>query len=268
MPGILVTNDDGIHAPGLQALARALDALGHVTVVAPDRNWSAAGHPKTLHKPLRVQPVVWTDGRTTYACSGAPPDCVALALMGLVEGPFDLVVSGINNNYNLGSDVIYSGTVAGAMEACINGVPAIAVSMGPNLQGDPEVAAALDHASLIAAEVAGNALLHGLPEQTMLNVNIPWGSARHFRGIEITRLGRRVYRDVLVRRDDPWGRPYYWIGGEVPTGIPDDGTDMGAIEHGFVSVTPLGIDLTQHDLLGMLQEWDFSKEHRPVEYNE
>jgi 5'-nucleotidase len=267
MPQILVTNDDGIHAPGLQALACALDDLGHVTVVAPDRNWSAAGHPKTLHKPLRVQPVVWTDGRKTYACSGAPSDCVALAMLGLVEGPFDLVVSGINNNYNLGSDVIYSGTVAGAMEACINGLPAIAVSMGPNLYSDPEVAATLDHASAVAAEVAQNALIHGLPPQTMLNVNIPWSSARHFRGIEITRLGRRVYRDLLVQRDDPWGRPYYWIGGEVPTGIPDDGTDIGATEHGFVSVTPLGIDLTRHDLLGALSDWHFSKKHRSAENN-
>jgi 5'-nucleotidase len=261
MANILVTNDDGVQAPGIFALAKALEELGHVTVVAPERNWSAAGHPKTLHKPLRVQKITWPEGRTAYACSGAPSDCVALALMGAVQGPFDLVVSGINGGFNLGSDVIYSGTVAGAMEAIITGVPAIAVSMGRHPDGGAtveEIERSLAHAAAVAVEVTRNALLHGLPELTMLNVNIPWHSATDYRGIETTRLGRRVYRDKLIERDDPWGRPYYWIGGEIPSGIPDDGTDIGAIERGFVSVTPLGIDLTRHSALTALQEWQMA----------
>ncbi len=260
MPTILITNDDGVQAPGIQALAQALDALGTVIVVAPDRNWSAAGHPKTLHKPLRVQSVTWDDGRQVLACSGAPSDCVALALLGLVESPVDLVVSGVNSNYNLASDVIYSGTVAGAMEACITGVPAVAISMGPPEEHIASVQSALTHVGFVAAEIVRHVLMNGLPQQVMLNVNVPWSSAREFRGIEVTRLGRRIYRDVLVKRDDPWGRPYYWIGGEIPGGVPDDGTDIGAVENGIVSVTPLGIDLTQHDLLGTISDWNFAKE--------
>jgi 5'-nucleotidase len=255
MVKILVTNDDGVQAPGIYALARALEVLGDVTVVAPERNWSAAGHPKTLHKPLRVQKIAWPEGRIAYACSGAPSDCVALALMGAVEGPFDLVVSGINGGHNLGSDVIYSGTVAGAMEAIITGVPAVAVSMGRAPGVDAESECVMAHAAAIAVEVTQNVLAHGLPELTMLNVNIPWHLAAEYRGIEVTRLGRRVYRDKLIERDDPWGRPYYWIGGEIPSGIPDEGTDIGAIERGFVSVTPVGIDLTRHSVLAALQEW-------------
>jgi 5'-nucleotidase len=256
MTNILVTNDDGVQAPGIYALARALDGLGEVTVVAPERNWSAAGHPKTMHKPLRIKQLPWPDGRPAYACSGAPSDCVALALMGAVEGPFDLVVSGINSDFNLGSDVIHSGTVAGAMEAIITGVPAIAISMGRRPAGSSvEAEAALAQAAVIAVEVAEKVLVHGLPKLTMLNVNVPWHSIAEYQGIEVTRLGRRVYRDKLITRDDPWGRPYHWIGGEIPTGVPDEGTDIGAVERGFVSVSPLGLDLTQYSALEALQAW-------------
>jgi 5'-nucleotidase len=151
------------------------------------------------------------------------------------------------------------------MESCINGVPAVAVSLGPDVKSGTGAPTVLAHAGAIAAEIIQNVLARGLPEQTMLNVNVPWSSADVFRGIEITRLGRRVYRDMLVRRDDPWGRPYYWIGGEVPSGIPDDGTDIGAIENGIVSVTPLGIDLTRHDFLAVLKEWRFSRTHEATE---
>lgn len=260
MPNILITNDDGVQAPGIQALAQALDTFGTVTVVAPDRNWSAAGHPKTLHKPLRVEKATWGDGRTVMACSGAPSDCVALAILGLVDAPIDLVVSGVNSNYNLASDVFYSGTVAGAMEACISNIPAIAISMGPPQGSDTPADKALAHAGFVAAQVVRNVLEHGMPSNVMLNVNLPWSSAEDFRGIELTRLGKRIYRDVLVTRDDPWGRPYYWIGGEIPAGVPDDGTDIGAIENGIVSVTPLGIDLTHHNFLAQMASWRFATE--------
>ncbi|MCB0116336.1 MAG: 5'/3'-nucleotidase SurE, partial [Caldilineaceae bacterium] len=247
-------------APGIQALAEALDEFGSVFVVAPDRNWSAAGHPKTLHKPLRVQQVTWLDGRKALACSGAPSDCVALALLGLISGPIDLVVSGVNSNYNLATDVFYSGTVAGAMEACISDIPAIAFSMGPAHDSPVPEDKALTHAGFVAADIVRNVFAHGMPPHVMLNVNIPWASAERFRGIEVTRLGQRIYRDALVKADDPWGRPYYWIGGELPIGVPDDGTDIGAVENGIVSVTPLGVDLTRHDFRAEMAGWSFAKE--------
>jgi 5'-nucleotidase len=255
MTKILITNDDGIHAEGIRWLADALDELGEVTVLAPERNWSASGHPKTLHKPLRIQPVQWTDGRTVYACSGAPSDCVALALMGAVQKPFDLVVSGINSNYNLGSDVLYSGTVAAAMEAIISDVPAVAVSLAPGGEGEILNPAANRHAAWVTQGLVQAVLRYGLPAHCLLNVNVPRASVDNFAGMAWTRLGRRIYRDELVVRDDPWGRPYYWIGGEIPSGVPDDGTDIGTVEQGVVSVTPLGIDLTRQDLLPRLAEW-------------
>ncbi len=256
MARILVTNDDGVFSRGIQALARALDAVGPVTVLAPERNWSAAGHPKTMHKPLRIKEVTWPDGRVVHACSGAPSDCVALGLLGAVDhGPFELVVSGINQGYNLGTDVIYSGTVAGAMEAIINGVAAIAISVAW-LDDDEVFEELLAHAAQIGARLAGRVLDDGLPQQALLNVNVPASSATDFQGIEVTRLGRRIYRDVVVAREDPWGRPYYWIGGQVPTGIPEDGSDVGAVERGRVSVTPVGVDLTCYPCLDVLRSWE------------
>ncbi|MBX3051052.1 MAG: 5'/3'-nucleotidase SurE [Caldilineaceae bacterium] len=257
MPNILVTNDDGVNASGIQALAAALDAVGTVTVIAPERNWSAAGHPKTLHKPLRMSEVVWPDGRTAYASSGAPSDCVALGLLGAVDVTFDLVVSGINSAYNLSTDVFYSGTVAGAMESIINGVPALAVSLGGPESGSarPDVVEA--GAAEIAAEIAAQAIANGLPAYTLLNINLPRLPRGELRGVQTTHLGQRIYRDVLVKRMDPWGRPYFWFGGEIPTGIPADGSDIGAVENGYVSVTPLGIDLTSHASLPHLDGWHF-----------
>ncbi|HRJ41088.1 MAG: 5'/3'-nucleotidase SurE [Caldilineaceae bacterium] len=257
MPNILVTNDDGVNASGIQALAKALDAIGSVTVIAPERNWSAAGHPKTLHKPLRLTPLVWPDGRTAYASSGAPSDCVALGLLGAVDMSFDLVVSGINSAYNLGTDVFYSGTVAAAMESIINGVAALAVSLGGAESGPASREAAELAAAAIAAEIALEALTKGLPANTLLNINLPRLVRAELRGVQSTRLGRRVYRDVLDTRMDPWGRPYYWFGGEIPTGIPEDGSDIGAVENGYVSVTPLGIDLTSYPTLALLEGWRF-----------
>ncbi|RME64396.1 MAG: 5'/3'-nucleotidase SurE, partial [Caldilineae bacterium] len=260
MTNILITNDDGVNAPGIMALAKAMDALGAVTVIAPERNWSAAGHPKTLHKPLRLTPVTWPDGRTAYACSGAPSDCVALGLLGALDIHFDLVISGINSTFNLGTDVIYSGTVAGAMEALINGTPAIAVSLGrtadaPGGEESVEGPRARAATAEITAFLAEQVLAHGLPENTLLNVNVPRMAPDRLRGIQVTRLGRRIYRDVVDRRVDPWGRPYYWFGGEFPTGVPEDGSDIGAVENGYVSVTPLGIDFTNTSALRVLSSW-------------
>lgn len=251
MPRILVTNDDGVHAQGLLALKQALDSLGEVIVFAPDHNWSAAGHTKTMHKPLRVEETTLADGSPALTSNGAPSDCVALAVLGLVDPPIDLVISGINLGANMGYDITYSGTVAGAMEAVVNGIPAIAVSQ--EIQDGVEVDFSL--AANVARRMAALVLEKGLPPDTFLNVNCPARPARVPPDIVVTRLGRRVYRDALVRREDPRGRPYYWIGGDPPTGVPEPGTDVGALAEGNVSVTPITMDMTHYRFLADLRTW-------------
>jgi 5'-nucleotidase len=242
---ILVTNDDGYTAPGLLALKTALSGVGRVMVVAPEHNFSASGHVKTMHKPLRINPVELADGSSAYTASGAPSDCVALVLLGALDFKPDVVVSGINPNCNLGHDVTYSGTVTAAMEGAIGGVPSIAVSV--------DAPQAYPIAAAFAARLATRVLDKGLPPGVLLNVNAPQPPIH---GVRITRMGQRVYRDELVVRHDPRGRPYYWIGGEVPSGVPDEGTDIWAIENGYLSVTPIQLDLTAHDCTATLRSWD------------
>ncbi|HVN52943.1 MAG TPA: 5'/3'-nucleotidase SurE [Anaerolineaceae bacterium] len=254
---ILVTNDDGITAPGLLALAQEMRKIGQVSVLAPDRNWSASGHVKTLDRPLRVRETLLADGTPAFTSDGAPSDCVALALLGLFSEKIDMVVSGINPNGNFGHDVTYSGTVTAAMEGAIAGLPSIAVSVEPN---EP-VIGPLDYGptARIARRVAEQVIAHGLPERTLLNVNVPYLPEDQIRGILVTRMGLRIYRDLLVRREDPRGRPYYWIGGEAPTGVPDEGTDFGAFSRGYVSVTPLQLDLTSYTALEAMESWDWGE---------
>jgi len=249
---ILLTNDDGINAPGLDALRQALAPIARLAVFAPDHNWSAAGHTKTMHKPLRVHHVPLQDGTEAYTTTGAPSDCVALALLGILPRRPDLVVSGINQGPNLGHDVTYSGTVAGAMEAVIFGLPAVAVSLDSYERQDFSLAAQ------VAARVVGRVMERGLPAGVFLNVNVPCLPAgSEVPGVAITRMGRRVYRDVLIERQDPRGRPYYWIGGDVPGGHEDEGTDIWAVANGYVSVTPIHLDMTAHELLPELRTWEF-----------
>jgi 5'-nucleotidase len=262
MAHILLTNDDGIDASGLRALIHALRPLARVSIFAPDHNWSAAGHTKTMHKPLRVDryPLVLggangeqgaEDQVEAYTTTGAPSDCVALALLGVLPEPPDLVVSGINQGANLGHDVTYSGTVAAAMEAVISGLPAVAISL------DSDGRESFSFAARVAALVVDRVLRRGLPLGTFLNINVPRCRQDEIAGLRITRLGRRVYRDVLVQRQDPRGRPYYWIGGEPPTGHRDEGTDIWAVANRYVSVTPIHLDMTAHELIPMLRDWDF-----------
>jgi 5'-nucleotidase len=255
MPHILVTNDDGVNAPGLLALAQSMRLLGEVTVLAPDRNWSASGHVKTLDRPLRVREVRLADGQPAMSSDGAPSDCVALALLGLLPNPVDLVVSGINPNANLGHDVTYSGTVTAAMEAAIGGVSGIAVSLdSPEAHVGP-----LDYApaARIANRIAAQVFRHRLPDGVLLNVNVPYAVDADIRGIVFTRQGLRVYRDRLERRTDPRSRPYYWIGGEAPTGVKEDGTDIGMLSQNYVTVTPLHLDLTAYTALKSISSWQF-----------
>ena len=246
---ILVTNDDGVQSPGLLALKRALDGVGQVTVFAPDRNWSAAGHSKTMHKPLRISQVELADGTAAYTTNGAPSDCVGLALLGAIPVRPDLVLSGINQGANLGHDITYSGTVAGAMEAVVGGVPAIAVSLNAREWGDFGAVTAL------VIDLAHHVLGNGLPPNTLLNVNAPALPSGQVAGVAVTRLGQRVYRDILIERTDPTGRPYYWIGGEPPTGVEEEGTDIGAVARGYISVTPLTMDMTDYQFIEHLRSW-------------
>ena len=253
---ILVTNDDGVNAPGLLALAQAMRALGEVSVLAPDRNWSASGHVKTLDRPLRVKNAALADGTPALATDGAPSDCVALAVLGVVPEPIDLVVSGINGGMNIGHDLTYSGTVTAAMEGAIAGLPAIAFS----LEAPAVLEGALDYtpAAQVAQKVAANVIRYGLPEGVLLSVNVPYLPLDQIRGVQITRQGLRIYKDALVRRDDPRGRPYYWIGGDAPDGVPEEGTDIGALRQGFVSVTPVHLDLTAHRMMDSLRGRDWA----------
>jgi len=246
---VLITNDDGIQAPGLLALKQALEQVAEVTVLAPSRNWSASGHVKTMHKPLRVSETTLADGSHALMTTGAPSDCVALAFLGVVSEPIDIVVSGINQGPNLGHDVTYSGTVTAAMEGVISGVPSIAVSLNSFSSGR------FDYAASFAARLALRLSEEELPPYTLLNVNVPDVPEDKIAGMLITRQGLRIYRDELVHRFDPRNRPYYWISGEPLAGEFEEGTDEWAVENNYVSVTPLQLDLTAHGLLERLREW-------------
>jgi 5'-nucleotidase len=253
---ILVTNDDGVYASGLLALAKALKPLGKVSIVAPDHNWSVTGHTKTLHRPLRVKEVQ-LDELTALSTDGAPSDCVALAFMGLLPEPIDLVVSGINPAPNLGNDITYSGTVTAAMEGVIWGLKSVAISLNvgdrPN---PPKIDYAL--AAQVGYTVCKKVLENGLPDGILLNVNVPSLPAENIKGYRISRQGMRIYKDFLVQREDPFGKPYYWIGGEIPGGIPEEGTDIGDLDAGYISITPIHLDMTAHAQLELLRTWDWS----------
>jgi len=244
-PLILVCNDDGIKASGITALAESLSALGHVVVVAPDRERSAAGHSLTLSRPLRVV----TERPNWYAVDGTPTDCVALAFTELLDRRPDLVAAGINHGWNLGDDVTYSGTVAIAMEATLKGVPAFAISSPAGREGELRAAAEC------ARRLAGEILERGLPNDTLLNVNVPDRPADAIPAWVITRQGRRVYSESVVRNVDPRGLPYYWIGGMPPTWKSGGGTDDAAVRDGFISITPLHLDLTNERAIRELAAW-------------
>jgi len=251
---ILITNDDGVHAEGLMVLKAALDKIGHVFVVAPDRPRSACGHSITLHKPLRAEKVTLRDGSVAFSSNGTPSDCISLALLGMLDEPVDLVVSGINHGPNLGWDLTYSGTVSAAMEAAITGVASFAISVTTNSSHiDYGVAAGL------AADVARILEHNKLPESTLLNVNVPDLPASDIKGIQITRQGKRRYSGQLEKRTDPMGRDYYWLGGDLPEDTLEEGTDVHAIAEGWVSVTPVHLDLTDYGSMDAVRSWGIER---------
>ncbi len=248
-PLILVSNDDGIRSAGLRALAESLQGLGEVMVVAPDRERSAAGHSLTLTQPLRATAV----DAGWYSVDGTPTDCITLAVMELLPRRPALVAAGINHGSNLGDDVTYSGTVASAIEATLQGVPAFAISVAG--EGELDFRAAAACARRLAEEI----LRHGMPRDTLLNVNVPDLPREAIRGIAITRQGRRVYSETVVRNVDPRGKTYYWIGGAAATWEQSGGgTDYDAVRDGWISVTPLHLDLTNHGALAELRSWRLS----------
>jgi 5'-nucleotidase len=237
---ILITNDDGIRAEGLAALAEVASEFGEVKVAAPDHERSACGHAMTMHEPLRVKEVKWRFGKA-YEVSGVPVDCVNVGLTIAWPDGCDLVLSGINHGANLGFDVTYSGTVGGAMEGAINGIPAIAVSMATLDYGD---GLHLEAGVRWMRENWDWLVATAIPPGTFLNVNVPAVPFSEIRGSRIARMGRRVYRDRVEQRHDPAGRAYFWQGGVMVTDPPLPGTDVHAVGENFVSVTPLRLDWT------------------------
>jgi 5'-nucleotidase len=248
---ILITNDDGYQSEGLAALHLALSDVGETVVVAPDRNWSAAGHYRKLFDPLRAWEGTLLDGSPALLCDGTPADCVALAVMGLLPRKPDMVIAGINLGANLGTDLLYSGTVAAAMEGAIFGVPGIAVSQMRPKEGVWDFRAAQAAVVRLVRQLSARQLPPGI----LLNMNVPARTPEDVRGIKIARLGRRSYRDELVVRHDPRGKPYYWIGGSEPEDHHEDGTDVSAIAAGYVSLTPAHMDLTSHRWIEELERW-------------
>ena len=241
---ILVSNDDGVHADGIRVLSAALSALADVVVVAPDRNHSGASHSLTLENPLRVETMAHNG---FMAVKGTPTDCVHLAVNELLKPLPDMVVSGINHGANLGDDVIYSGTVAAATEGRHLGLPAMAVS----LVGSEHFASAAHYACRLVQGLMRNPL----PADQILNVNVPDLPLAEIKGIRVTRLGCRHPAEAVIVEQDPRGRPIYWIGPPGATQDAGDGTDFAAIEAGFVSITPLQVDMTAYRYLDGLQEW-------------
>lgn len=245
MMKILISNDDGVYAPGIRALANEMAAIAEVVVVAPDRNRSGASNSLTLTRPLRVKQL----DNGYYSVEGTPTDCVHLALTGFIDPVADIVVSGINEGGNLGDDILYSGTVAAAMEGRYLGLPAIAFSMvGDDIQH-------YDTAAVIARQLVLKMRANMLPSQTIINVNIPNLPLEKIRGIEVTRLGTRHAAEPMVKELDPRGRPIYWVG---PSGVEADagpGTDFYAIAENKVSLTPLQLDMTHYKVFNTLSTW-------------
>jgi 5'-nucleotidase len=246
---ILCTNDDGYRATGLRVLAEAARAHGTVHIVAPEREQSASSHSLTMHNPLRAH----RHDESTRFVDGTPTDCVALAVGALLDQRPDVVLSGVNQGGNMGEDVLYSGTVAGAMEATILGIPAVAFSYTGR---DPDAIPAFGPIlSNLITKLIGRG---DFPAETLLNVNLPAIAPSEVKGVRVTRLGRRVYNDSLSRREDPAGREYFWIGGGGVEWRQEEGTDFWAVSQGYISVTPLHLDLTNYKLLEQVEQWDLT----------
>lgn len=257
---ILLTNDDGVYSDGIQAMRRVLEGIpgAEIWVVAPDRERSASGHAITLHRPLFPQEVHIPGAGPNahqYSVTGSPADCAKLGIQELLPHQPDLVVSGINRGANLGTDVLYSGTVSAAVEGTILGIRAIAVSLASHDPTDPDE---YIHAAEFTASVAVRVLQDGLPRGTLLNINIPAVPSDYIAGVAVTKLGVRLYRNQWDRRVDPRGKVYYWLAGEVIELHNDPDTDVVAVQNNKVSITPIQLDLTDYQFIGTLKSWGLS----------
>lgn len=248
---ILISNDDGVHSSGIIKLAKEISKIANVAIVAPDRERSATAHAITMHKPLRVDRVNISDLNVDcWKVNGTPSDCVKLGLEALLDFEPDMVLSGINSGPNLGTDVMYSGTVSAAIEAAIAGIPAIAFSVASyeNITYD------------YSAEFAKNLCLqlkeHQFPDNLLLNVNIPIAEKKDIKGVYVTYLGSRRYKNSFEKRIDPRGKVYYWLAGELIENYNQIGSDVWAVKNKYISVSPIHFDLTRHDIIDTIKKWN------------
>jgi 5'-nucleotidase len=241
MKTILVTNDDGIYGAGLQPLVKELKKIAKVYVVVPDQERSGTGHSLTLHTPLRIQRI----NDTMHLVNGTPADCVRYGARKLYEGKIDLVVSGVNTGPNLAQDVVYSGTVAGAREGALLNIPSFAVSAAQWEKADFKLC------SRVSAAIAKLLFARRLPQDTFLNINVPCKA----KGYRVTKLGKRIYDEEVECRSDPAGREYYWLAGKFVSGVEAPGTDIEAVNHGYISITPLDLSPTATHLLDTIKSW-------------
>jgi len=249
-PKILVTNDDGIFAPGIYALWEAMQEIGDVTVVAPDTEKSAVGHAITITDPIRVEKIHRKNGFAGFAVKGTPADCVKIAGRSLMTTLPDLVISGINSGANVGSNIIYSGTVSAATEGTIIGIPSIAISLNSIKGGD------MVPSQKVAINVATKVIKNGLPGGILLNVNVPNINEESIKGYRITKQGKLVFKDRFEKREDPRGKFYYWMKGEIINDTNGD-TDGFALQNDFISITPIHYQLTDESFLKTLKNWKF-----------
>jgi 5'-nucleotidase len=260
---ILVSNDDGIHAPGIQALGRALKKLGRVTMVAPEREQSTMGHALTLHKPVRLQKVASEPGLEQWATSGTPADCVYLGIRHVLKKKPHIIISGINNGVNVGNDIYYSGTVAAAREGAALNIPAIAASLDYSHEiGEPRVPPNFGDAAQYIVNLARQVLQRGLPPHCILNVNFPNVPFSQVLGTSVSRQGFRIYTDKVKAKYDNRGRPYFWLGGKYAGFRPIEGSDCEVLDKNYISITPCRIDLTQYEFMSDLSQWDLSPRRR------
>lgn len=249
---VLLTNDDGVYAEGIQSLREHLERLPNieVNVVAPDRERSASGHAITLHKPLHITEVDFPSAKgQIWSVNGTPADCTKIGVKAVLPEPPDLVISGINRGSNLGTDVLYSGTVSAAMEGVLLGIPSLAVSL--TAFDDVDFGPAADFIAVLVQRIAKE----GLPKATLLNINIPPLERNKFSGVAITRLGERKYSNLFEERIDPRGRKYYWMAGEVMEDNNSEDTDIAAIKNNMISITPLQLNLTDEVMLSEISHW-------------
>ena len=259
---ILVANDDGIKSPGIQTLARALKGIGHVTVVAPEREQSTMGHALTLHKPVRLFHVHSEKGMDQWALSGTPADCVYMGIRAVLKTRPDIIISGINNGVNVGNDIYYSGTIAAAREGAVLDIPAIACSLDYHYEVGSKAKVHFDDAANYIADLVPEVLANRLPSHCLLNVNFPNLPFSKIRGVKVSRQGFRIYTDVVKEKRDNRGKPYYWLGGQYAGFRPIEGSDCEVLDNGYISITPCRIDVTQYEFMERLSQWNLGVKQR------